>query len=86
MENNKKIVRDLTKSSVQPKNILTNWKGKRQECMTNIKQVYNERHKFKKANSSDKTKMQYLVSKLEESKYVYFTRAKCESDTIQDIL
>jgi len=46
MGDDKKIVRDFTKPAVQPKNILT---GKRQECMTNIKQLYNERHKFKKA-------------------------------------
>ena len=48
MEDDKKIVHDLTNSSVKPKNILTNLKNKRQEFMTNIKQVYNERHKFKK--------------------------------------
>jgi len=46
MEDDKKIVHDLTNSSVKPKNILTNLKKKRQESMTNIKQVYNERHKF----------------------------------------
>jgi len=85
MEDDKKIERDLTKSSVKPKKNLTNLKGKRQESMTNIKQVYNECHKFKKAIRGDKTEMQYLVSKLEESKYVYFIREKCESDIIQDI-
>jgi len=37
MENDKEIVRDLTKSSVKPKNILTNLKGKRKKSMTNIK-------------------------------------------------
>jgi len=53
MEDDKEIVHDLTNSSVKPKNILTNLKKKRQESMTNIKQVYNERHKFKKAQRGD---------------------------------
>ena len=38
-EDDKKIVRDLTKSKVLPRNILLNLKSKRQYCMTNIKQV-----------------------------------------------
>jgi len=53
--------------------------------MTNIKQVYNERHKFKKAKRSDLTEMQFLISKFEENKYVYFIREKSETQTIQDI-
>jgi len=75
----------LTNSSVKPKNILTNLKKKRKESMTNIKQVYNERHKFKKAKRGDLTEMQYLISKLEENGYVYYIREKCESKTVQDI-
>jgi len=53
--------------------------------MTNTNQVYNVHHKFKKAIRGDKTKMEYLVSNLEEYKYGYFTRTQCQSDTIQDI-
>jgi len=53
--------------------------------MTNIKQVYNEHHKFKKAQIGDLAEMQFLISKLEENKYVYFIREKCDNDTIQDI-
>ena len=49
MEDDKKIVHDLTDSSVKPNNILTNLKKKRKESKTNIKQIYNERHKLKKA-------------------------------------
>ncbi|AES78121.1 otubain [Medicago truncatula] len=57
MEDDKKIVHDLSNSSVKPKNILTNLKKKRQESMTNIKQVYNVRHKFKKTKRGDLTEM-----------------------------
>ena len=90
MEGDKKIVHNLTNSSVKPKNILTNLKKKRKESMTNIKQVYNERHKFKKAKGGNLTEMQYLISKLEENQYVYYVREKKkkkkkESQTVQDI-
>jgi len=76
MEDHKKIVHDFTNSSVKPKNILTNLKKKRKESMTNIKEVYNERHKFKKAKKGDLTQMQFLISKLEENGYVYYVRGK----------
>ncbi|KEH19244.1 otubain [Medicago truncatula] len=56
MEDDKKIVHDLTKSLVKSNNILRNLKGKR-ESMTNIKPLYNERHKFKKAIRGDMTNM-----------------------------
>ncbi|KEH38321.1 hypothetical protein MTR_2g067930 [Medicago truncatula] len=48
MEDDKKIVHDLSNISMKPKIILTNLKKKGQESMTNIKQVCNERHKFKR--------------------------------------
>jgi len=76
MEDDKKIVHDLAKSSVKPKNMLTNLKKKRKEFTTNIKQVYNERHKFKKAKRGDLMEMQFLISKLEENEYVYYVREK----------
>jgi len=72
MEDDKKIVHDLTDFLVKPKNILTNLKKKRKESMTNIKQVYNERHKFKKAKRDDLSEMQYLITKLEENGYVHY--------------
>jgi len=84
-EDDKKIVRDLTKSKVLPRNILLNLKSKRQDCITNIKQVYNERQQIWKSNRGDKTVLQYLISKLEEHNYVYFSRMRNESTTIEDI-
>jgi len=70
-EDDKKIVHDLTKSKVHPRNILLNLKSKRQDCMTNNKQVYNERQQIWRSNRSDKTALQLLISKLEEHNYVY---------------
>ncbi|KEH27874.1 hypothetical protein MTR_5g046245 [Medicago truncatula] len=72
-EDDKKIVCDLTKSKVLPRNILLNLKSKRQDCMTNIKQVYNEHQQIWKSNRGDKTVVQFLISKLEEHNYLYFS-------------
>jgi len=84
-EDDKKIVCDLTKSKMLPRNVLINLKNKRPHCMTNIKQVYNERQQIWKANRSDKKSLQYLISKLEEHNYTYFSRTQSESTTIKDI-
>ena len=84
-EDDKKIVRDLTKSKMLPRNILINLKNKRPHFMTNIKQVYNERQQICKANRGDKTLLQYQISKLEEHNYTYFSRTQSESTTIEDI-
>ncbi|KEH16682.1 hypothetical protein MTR_0116s0050 [Medicago truncatula] len=48
MEDDKKIVRDLTKRKMLPRNILIHLKNKRPHCMTNVKQVYNERQQISK--------------------------------------
>jgi len=53
--------------------------------LTNIKQVYNARVRWRKSIRSDKTEMQYLVKKLEKHKYIYFTRTNCEETTLEDI-
>jgi len=84
-EDDKKIVRDLTKSKMLPRNILINLKNKRPHCMTNIKKVYNERQQIWKANRGDNKPLQYLISKLEEHSYTYFSRTQSESNKIEDI-
>ena len=86
MEDDKKIAHDLMESSVKPKNILKNLKKKGRESLTNIKQIYNERHKFKKAKRGGLTEMQFLISKLEEKGHVYFIREKSKGQTLQDII
>lgn len=53
--------------------------------MTNVKQVYNERQKIWKTNRGDKKPLQYLISKLEEHNYTYYSRTQSESTTIEDI-
>jgi len=47
--------------------------------------VYNERQQIWKANRGDKKPLQYLISKLEEHNYTYFSRTQSESTAIEDI-
>jgi len=76
----------MTKSLEVYWNILTNFKGKNKESVTTIKKVYNVWTRWSKGQIGDKTKMQYLISKLEEHKYVYLTRANSEETTLEDII
>lgn len=76
---------DPTRSLVQPEHILMNLKDKNQESLTNIKQVYNACHRFRKSERDNKTGMQHLVTKLEKHKYVHFTGTKCEATVVHDI-
>jgi len=80
----KQRVIDITKSLAAPRNILTNLKETK--SVTIIKQVYNARTRWRKGQREDKTEMQYLISKLEKHKYIYFTRANSEETTLEDIL
>jgi len=82
-EEEKKRVIDMTKSFAVPGNILTNLKEKNKDSVTTIKQVYNERIRWCKGIRGDKTEMQYVISKLEEHKYVYFTIANGEKPLLK---
>jgi len=60
-EDDKKLVRDLTKSKVQPRHILIHLKNNRPHCMTNVKHGYNERAQIWKANRGDKKPLQFMI-------------------------
>jgi len=68
-----------------PRNILTNLKKNNKESVTTIKQVYNVRTRWRKGQRGDITKLQYLISKLVEHQYVYYTRCNIEETTLEDI-
>jgi hypothetical protein len=65
------------------KDLLT--QKRKKESVTTIKQVYNARTRWRKGQRGDKTEKQYLISKLEEHKYVYSTLANSEETTLEDI-
>jgi len=81
----KQRVIDMTKSLAKPRNILTDLKDKNKESVTLIKQVYNARTRWHKVQRKDKTKLQYLITKLEKHQYVYFTIANSEETTLEDL-
>jgi len=66
----KQRVIDMTKSLAAPRKILMDFKEKNKESVTLIKQVYNARSTWPKAQREDKTELQYLISKLEKHQYV----------------
>jgi len=76
---------DMKNILAAPRNILTDSKEKNKDSVTIIKQVYNARTRWRKGQRMDKTEMQYLISKLEKHKYVYFTRENSEETTLEDI-
>ncbi|XP_024632657.1 uncharacterized protein [Medicago truncatula] len=81
----KQRVINMTKSLEKPRNILTDLKERNKEIVTLIKLVYNARTKWHKGQREDKTELQYLITRLEENQYVYFTRANSEETTPEDL-
>ena len=82
-EEKKKVI-DMTKSLTVPRNILTNLKQNNKESVTTIK-VYNVRTRWRKGERGNMTELQYLISKLVEHKYVYYTRCNSEETTLKDL-
>ena len=76
---------EMRKSLAVPQNILTNLKENNNESVTAIKQVYNVRTRWRKGERGDMTKLQFLISKLVEHKYVYYTICNSEETTLEDI-
>ncbi|KAL5149788.1 Protein FAR1-RELATED SEQUENCE 6 [Glycine soja] len=68
-KNEKKIIVDMKKSMVKPKNILLRLKVHNANSCTTIKQIYNAR--------AD-TKMQHLMKLLERDQYIHWHRLKDE--------
>jgi len=83
-EEKKKVIY-MIKSLTVPQDILTNLKQNNKESVTAIKQVYNVRTRWRKGQRGDMTELQYLISKLVEHQYVYYTRCNSEETTIENI-
>jgi len=75
----------MTKILTVPRNIHTNLKQNNKESVTTIKQVYNVQTRWRKGERGNMTELQYLISKLVEHKYVYYTRCNGEETTLEDI-
>jgi len=83
-EEKEKLI-DMRKSLAVPQNILTNFKQNNKESVITIKKVYNVRARWHKGQRGNMTELQYLISKLVEHQYVYYTRCNSEETTLEDI-
>ncbi|KAH1221164.1 PKS-NRPS hybrid synthetase [Glycine max] len=74
----KKIIADMTKSMVKPKNILLTLKEHNADSCTTIKQIYNARSAYRSSIRGVDTEMQHLMKLLERDQYIHWHRLKDE--------
>ncbi|KAL5147558.1 Protein FAR1-RELATED SEQUENCE 5 [Glycine soja] len=74
----KKIITDMTKSMVKPKNILLTLKEYNVNSCTTIKQIYNARSAYRSSIRGADTEMQHLMKLLERDQYIHWHRLKDE--------
>ncbi|KAL5193307.1 Protein FAR1-RELATED SEQUENCE 6 [Glycine soja] len=74
----KKIIADMTKSMVKPKNILLTLKEHNANSCTMIKQIYNVRSAYRSSIRGADTEMQHLMKLLERDQYIHWHRLKDE--------
>ncbi|KAL5184779.1 Protein FAR1-RELATED SEQUENCE 6 [Glycine soja] len=89
----KKIIADMTKSMVKPKNILLTFKEHNADSCTTIKQIYNARSAYRSSIRGVDTEMQHLMKLLKRDQYIHWHRLKdevvvrdlfwCHSDVIK---
>ncbi|KAL5190510.1 Protein FAR-RED ELONGATED HYPOCOTYL 3 [Glycine soja] len=74
----KKIIADMTKSMVKPKNMLLTLKEHNANSCTTIKQIYNARSAYRSSIRGADTEMQHLMKFLERDQYIHWHRLKDE--------
>ncbi|KAL5128565.1 putative protein FAR1-RELATED SEQUENCE 10 [Glycine soja] len=74
----KKIIANMIKSMVKPKNILPTLKEHNADSCTTIKQIYNARSAYRSSIRGDDTEMQHLMKLLERDQYIHWHRLKDE--------
>src|SRR3954464_13395214 len=79
------VISDLTIVKVAPRNILADLKRKKPDSISNIKQIYNERHNLKVLNMGPRSEMQQLLKLLGDNNYVSSFRTSEDKVTVHDI-
>jgi len=80
-----KIVGDMTRNLIKPKNIPLDLKGRWKDNRTVAKQIYNARHRYKLSIRGSTTEMQELFQKFEENNNVFNYRTVSGSKTVQNL-
>ncbi|XP_058726763.1 uncharacterized protein LOC131598150 [Vicia villosa] len=78
----KTSIKDMSLNLVQLKNIFAPLKRKEPNNVSNIRQVYNQRHRNNKASRGDRSEMQQLLKMLDANKYVLRYRT-CNDKVVQ---
>jgi hypothetical protein len=81
----KECVHQMTRNLVAPKTILNTLREKNKDSKTNMKQIYNERQRYKRDLRGEMTEIQQLLKCLESHRYFHKFRTDGESTTLQDI-
>jgi len=80
-----KIVGNMVRNLIKPKNIMLDLKGIRKDNMTVVKQICNPRQRYKLSIRGSRTEIEELVQKFEENNYVFNYRMVSGFKTVQDI-
>jgi hypothetical protein len=81
-----KLVAELTRNLVPPRNILSTLKERTPNNVTNKKQIYNAHHRLRMKERGPRNEMQHFLHCLEQKKYVFKYRSNDDdSTTVKDI-
>ena len=80
-----RMLEDMSKSLVWPKDILSTLKQRDALNVTTMKTIYNARQKCKAVEIAGRSQMQHLLGKLSECKYIEWHRNCMKSDAVRDL-
>ncbi|XP_004517110.1 uncharacterized protein [Cicer arietinum] len=83
-EEDKKHVDELTKYHVAPSHILSSFRDRDKENMTNISQIYKQQSTYINNLKGPKTDMQHLLKLLEDEKYAWSMTHE-DSNVVRDM-
>ena len=85
-EKEERLVVDMSKSLIQPRDILYTLKQKNKLNVNTMRIVYNARKKFKIVEYASRSQIQQLMNKLSGHAYIEVHRSYPDTDTVKEIL
>nr|KAJ0208461.1 hypothetical protein LSAT_V11C500230070 [Lactuca sativa] len=80
-----RIVEDLLKKNVKPKDILSALKNLNPKNISTLKTIYNADEKLRRREREGKTQMQGVMEFLDQNGYVYYSRANVLTNKLEDL-
>ncbi len=84
-EEEKKLVHEMTRNNVKPRNVLLTVKGRDKENLSTIRHIYNERQRYRSSQRGPRTEMQNLLNLVHRDRYVSWHRKQEGLDVVKDI-